>query len=467
MNHDAAPSHSSNETVRGKIELLLDRGFKIVRELKHGDGDTQRAQRTALLAFIIRVASAAVAYLSQVFLARWMGTHEYGIFAVVWVWVLILGGLSPLGLNTAVIRFLPEYVELGKFAKLRGLLFGARAVTFLCSTIITLLGLGGLYFLGDRIDNYYVLPAYLALICIPIYALTDINDAVCRAKSWIILGLVAPFVLRPLLILFSMFGAYLYGLPMVATTAVGAAIFASWFAGLLQFFLLQKSLASDVPAGERAYDFSFWMKVSLPLLFINGSELFLQNTDVIVISKYMAPTDVGIYFAALKTMSLVSFVHFAVGAAVANRFSSLKASGAEDELKAFVRQSVHWTFWPSLAATAGILALGWPLLYVFGEAFTAGYPVMFVLAMGFVVRAAMGPAEFVLNMLGEHRRCAAIFFATAGFNLVVNILLVPKFGLMGAAFATSLSMMLAAGMFYHVAKRHLDIELAIWKHLRG
>ncbi len=442
----------------------LDRGMALIRELLKGECTTRNTQRTALIAFVLRIASAAIAYLAQVFLARWMGGFEYGVFVFVWVWVLILGGLSPLGLNTSIIRFIPEYTERGEYSRLRGLLFGSQLLVFLSSTIIALLGLAGLYFFGHVLGEYYILPGYLVLICVPLYALTDMGDAICRAKSWIILALIPGFVLRPLLILLCMLGAYLYGWPMVATTAVGAAIAATWIAGILQLLLLQRRLSEDVPKGEKSFDMGFWLKVSLPILFINGSELMLQNTDIIIISQYLTPMDVGIYFAALKTMALISFIHFAVGAAAGNRFSSLNASGADDELKSFIRQSVRWTFWPSLLGTMIVLALGWPLLFLFGDEFTAGYPVMFVLAAGFLVRAAMGPAEFILNMLGEHKRCAAIFFVTAGFNLIGNIVLVKYFGILGAAMSTSASMMIAAWFFNQVAKRHLGIEIAIWRH---
>ena len=73
--------------------------------------ERSRTGRAALAAFAIRVASAGVAYLSQVLLARWMGSFEYGIFVFVWVWVLILGGLSTLGLGIVLIRYVPEYRE--------------------------------------------------------------------------------------------------------------------------------------------------------------------------------------------------------------------------------------------------------------------------------------------------------------------------------------------------------------------
>ncbi len=63
----------------------------------------------ALVAFAIRVVSAAIAFVSQIILARVMGEFEYGIFVFVWVLVVLFGNLSCLGFHTAIIRFLPQY----------------------------------------------------------------------------------------------------------------------------------------------------------------------------------------------------------------------------------------------------------------------------------------------------------------------------------------------------------------------
>ena len=73
--------------------------------------ERSRAQRDALVTFSIRVASAGIAYISQAVLARWMGTHDYGIFVFVWTWVLVLGGLSSLGLSATTVRLLPQYQD--------------------------------------------------------------------------------------------------------------------------------------------------------------------------------------------------------------------------------------------------------------------------------------------------------------------------------------------------------------------
>lgn len=437
------------------------------RRLISKDGDRSRAQRMAIFAFLIRVASAGVAYLLQIALARWMGSFEYGIFVFVWVWVLILGGIAPLGLNTSVIRFIPEYTETRRFALLRGLLADARAITVWVATAIMLAGMAGLYLFGDWVESYYVLPFYLALICVPLYALSEIQDGMGRGYGWMDVALLPPFVLRPLFILALMGLAYVIGLPMSAVTAAGAAIIACWAAAVIQAVMFQHRLPRRVATGEKAHQQGLWLAVSLPLLLVLSFELLLQNTDVLVLSLFRDPTDVAIYYAALKTIALMNFVHFAVSAAVANRFSAYKAQGDPDRLSAFVRDAVRWTFWPTLATAVLLLALGKPLLWLFGPGFDAAYPVMFVLAVGFLFRSAMGPAEFVLNMLGEQKLCAGILSISAVLNLALNFALIPVFGLFGAAAATALAVATAAALLGWAAKRRLGLNLFVGRlHVR-
>ena len=126
---------------------LIHEGRDTIRRILVGDTDRTRTQRAALSAFAIRIMSAAIAYLSQVVLARWMGSFEYGAFVFVWVWVLILGGVSSLGLNIAMMRFVPDYRAKGDFDALRGLLMGGRLFVLTTSTCIAGLGLAGLAFL--------------------------------------------------------------------------------------------------------------------------------------------------------------------------------------------------------------------------------------------------------------------------------------------------------------------------------
>ncbi len=85
-----------------------------------GDAESLVVQRLAGKVFLIRVASAILAYGSQVLFARWMGSFEFGIYVYVWTWVLLIGQSLDLGLATAAQRFIPEYRERKLFALLRG-----------------------------------------------------------------------------------------------------------------------------------------------------------------------------------------------------------------------------------------------------------------------------------------------------------------------------------------------------------
>lgn len=425
------------------------------------DGERARTQRDAVFAFLVRVASAGLLYLTQIVLARWIGSHEYGVYVFVWTWVLVLGGLAHLGLNMAMIRLVPEYHATGQFEQLRGLLFGGRILAVVSASLIALAGVAVVHLWPGALDSPYGIAVVLALACLPMYVLADVQDGIGRGRAWMGIGLLPPYVLRPLLVLLTMITALAIGLPMVAATAVKAAILATWLSAILQTALVERQLDREIPAGPRTYHWRAWLATSLPLLVIGFSEIVLQNTDVLVVSRYLPPADVAIYFAAAKTMSLIMFVHYAVGSAVANRYSAVNARGDRAALEAWVGDAVQWTFWPSLAAATVILALGCPMLWLFGPQFTAGYPVMAILAVGFLVRASFGPCEFLLNMLGEQRMCAAVLASAAVLDIALAFLLVPHLGIIGAALATATALIAASLLNSWVARRRLGLETSI------
>ena len=462
---DAHAGHGRRERSAVGPQNLFASLIEQTVDIISSDGERARTQRDALLAFAVRVVSAALLYLTQIVLARWIGGEQYGIYVFVWTWVLVLGGISHLGLNLASIRLAPVYRETGDIAHLRGLVRGVRLAALAGGTLVMSAGLAGVWLLGSRLDSMFVLPLYLALVCIPLYALTDVQDGIGRGSGWMSIALIPPYLLRPVLLLAAMAAAHQAGLELNAATAAAAAIFSTWATGLLQALALNRRLDLTTETAKPQFAFGTWFGISMPLLVMLSSELLLQNTDILVISRYMTPADTGIYFAAGKTMALIMFVHYAVGSAVAHKFAALNARGDHDGLRAFVRDAVNWTFWPSLVGAVLILALGKPLLWLFGPKFEAGYPVMGILVLGFLVRSAMGPVEYLLNVLGEQRLCALVLASAAVLDITLNFALVPVYGLSGAAIATALSLTLAAALNAFVVHRRLGIRVAIWNNL--
>ena len=188
-----------------------------------------------------------------------------------------------------------------------------------------------------------------------------------------------------------------------------------------QMIVLNRRLASHIEAGPKSYDIPGWLAISLPILLVESFYLLLSYTDVLVLQQFRSSEEVGIYFAVVKTLALVSFIHYAMSATTAHRFAEYNALGDKARLSAYVAHAINWTFWPSLAATIVLLAFGKPLLWLFGPQFTAGYDIMFVAAVGLVVRAAIGPVERLLNMLGHQHICALAYALAFVMNVVLCV----------------------------------------------
>ena len=88
-----------------------------------------------------------------------------------------------------------------------------------------------------------------------------------------------------------------------------------------------------------------------------------------MLQHFRSPEDVAVYYAAAKTLALITFVHFAVSAAVGHRFSEYHVTSDHNRLNNILTNSIRWTFWASLAASIVILAMGRPLLSLFGAHF--------------------------------------------------------------------------------------------------
>jgi O-antigen/teichoic acid export membrane protein len=439
----------------------LARAGRLADGIFTGKDDRSVSQRIALIAFSTRIVSALIAYLSQVLLARWMGDYEYGVFVMVWVAAVIIGGLACFGFQKSIVRFVPEYQERREDDLLRGVLVGSRLQGLFTATVIALVGMAGLGLFEGIVTSHYLIPLYLAAICLPMLAVAEIQEGMSRAFNWADLALWPTFIYRPLLILLVMWLALRLGFAANAVTAMGSVIVATYIATVWQFVSLQLRLRKTVPAGPHRYQTLKWIGISLPIFLVEGFFNLLTNVDIIIVGQFVPPDQVAVYYAATKTLALVHFVYFSVRAGAAHRISQYYTAGDRVRLEALVRDTLHWTFWPSLGLAALLLLLGKPLLGLFGPSFVDGYPLLFIFTIGLVFRASVGPAESLLSMSGQQRICATVYFLTFLFNVAMNFLLIPRYGLHGAAIATTIALFVEAAGLFVVTWSRLGIRCSI------
>ncbi|MCO5064846.1 MAG: lipopolysaccharide biosynthesis protein [Rhizobiaceae bacterium] len=444
-----------------RLSALAQPGLARIDAVLFADDERAAAGRMSLAAFSIRVVSAVIALVMQILMARWMQSFEYGIFVLVWTTIIIAGSVASFGFHTSVIRYVSEYRERGMPSELRGILLTSRLFTLVVSSLLAALGILGVWLLRPWIESYYVVPFYLAMICMPMVALGDVLQGIARGNSWAYWALGPIYIVRPTLILLFMGGAILAGFPATADTAMVAAILATYATTIGQMTGIGLNLSRIVAPVGPSFRLREWITVSLPIFLVEGFFFLLTNMDVLMVGFLMEPHDVAVYFATVKTLALVHFVYFAVKAGAAQRYAQFTHSNPS-RLAQFARETVSWTFWPSLALALVVLALGRPMLMLFGADFVAGYPLLFVQMIGVVARAAVGPAESLLTMSGNQNSCATVYGATLALNLTLCFVLIPAFGLWGAAMATALSMMFEAAALSWTVWRKLGVTMTIF-----
>jgi O-antigen/teichoic acid export membrane protein len=356
----------------------------------------------------------------------------------------------------------PEYTKRGAFDLLRGFLSRSRWVAVGSATILAATGIATVHLLKPYMAGYLVLPLSVACATLPFYALMQMQDGIARAQNWIHVALLPAYVVRHLIMLAIVSAAYLFNFPANAETAVIAVAVALMLTVIGQTIVLNRKLARAVPPGPKTYEVKTWLSVSLPILIVEGFYLLLTSTDIVLLHHFRNPDDVAVYYAAAKTLVLITFVHFAVSAAVGHRFSEYHVTKDHARLDEILSDSIRWTFWASLAATVVVLAMGPLLLSLFGAQFVDGYRLMLILAVGLMARASLGPVERLLNMLGEQRACAMVYAAAFVINFVIGVVLIPRIGVDGAAIATATALIVESVMLFFVTRRRLGFHVFIW-----
>jgi O-antigen/teichoic acid export membrane protein len=432
------------------------------RALFADGSDSSLVRRLAGAAFLIRVASAAIAFVSQILLARWMGGFEFGVYIYAWTWVLLVGGMADLGLASAAQRFIPEYTEHKQFALLHGFLGGSRWLALAIAVGVAAVGCIAVTLLSPHLDPATIVPLYLSCPALAMFALWQVQGGIARSYNWVNLGLTPVYVLRQLMLLVLMGLAYAAGLPTDAVTATAVSVVTLAGVGIGQLLILNRRLSGVVESGPRAYAPRAWLATSAPIFVVEAFYLLLSYSDVIILQQFRPANEVAIYYAAVKTLALVAFIYYSVAQTIAHKFAEYHVTGEQQRLTAFVRQSVRLTFWPSLAAIVLLLAIGRPLLRLYGADFAAGYYLMFIIAIGLLARASVGPAERLLNMLGERRSCALVYAASFALNLLLCIILIPRTGLTGAAIAGAVALVFESASLFAVAKYRLGFHCFVF-----
>jgi O-antigen/teichoic acid export membrane protein len=215
-----------------------------------------------------------------------------------------------------------------------------------------------------------------------------------------------------------------------------------------------------------SFDMGRLLRTSMPLLLVNSMTLMLGWTDVLVLGMWRDAAEVGIYGIAMRVALLTAFILSAINVVVAPQFAALHAEGNTAALRRLAQQSAFWTLVAAAPAILVLLLVPDLILQIFGPQFREGAGALRILALGQFVNVATGSVAILLVMTGHEKLMRNIVAASAALNLLGNLVLVPRYGAIGAATSTAFSLAFMNIVSWLMVRKKLHIDVLDYAALR-
>jgi O-antigen/teichoic acid export membrane protein len=414
----------------------------------------------SLVSLVIKVATAGLTYGMYVILARLMGVTEYGYFAFGLSLATILAIGANYGQQTAILRYWPEEMVAGRPRKALEALRSGGAVTIIAGLgiCVLLLGVSAVSTgLGAPSGHLYA----AATLILPL-ALAEYWSSALRAQGSVWTALTPRDIVWRL------------GLPLL--------VVALWYAGvtlsgaaalLLTATVLGLSLALQyVLARARRYEIaagtgglaSYWREHGTPSRsFFLGTVLdsAALNVDIIFVGLLVAPAAAGIYFNAFRTAGLLTLFMFAITLVVAPMVARHYHAGEMRKAQAITALCAWAGFLFSLAVFGGFLLFGEQILGLFGDGQEQGKTILILLSVGLLFDAATGPSRIVMMMTGHERQYVRIFGSIVVAGMLAQLVVIPIYGLLGAAIMNMVARIAAQLAIAWFAHRRIGLDTTL------
>jgi O-antigen/teichoic acid export membrane protein len=179
---------------------------------------------------------------------------------------------------------------------------------------------------------------------------------------------------------------------------------------------------------------------SLPLVFARFMNIIISRSNTILVGFFRDGTSTGLFTAAVTLSPFISLSLLSFGKIFAPIISELWEKGDVAELKRTFKTVTKWIFSLGFPVFLIFMLFAPSLLLVFGEDFALADTTLRLLALGQIVNAIVGPVGFVLSMTGRQKLNLVNSIGLAVLNVILNILLIPRYGIAGAALATSIAL---------------------------
>ncbi len=419
----------------------------------------------SVVSLMIKILTAGLTYLMFVVLSRSMSEQNYGQFAFGFSLATILAIAANMGQETAILRFWPE--EIGKKARAKAVeALSAGWLLVLIAAIIIALIIIGATFIYNILSSYnlisYSFIMAAAILIIPL-AMAEYGSSALRAQGSVLTALTPRDIFWRFSVPLVVFIIYVFGFELNGTEALLLTSFILMLAMGLQFFLANRFgyqtkiyFSSLKPYVKKRWQISFWFLISTLISMI------ALYVDVVLIGFLVSMESAGLYFNAFRTAGLMTLFMHAINLVIAPMIAKYFYAKELDKAQAITSLCSWAGFIFSIGIFIIFIFFGDLILSLFGPTYVEGKIILLLLSAGLLIDAATGPTQIAMVMTGHERAYVAIFGSIMLLSFVILFLVIPIYGIVGAAIVNMTARIISQTAIVIWAKKKIGINTSIW-----
>ena len=420
------------------LKALQDKDFT---ELLKGSG----------ISFSLRFGGLAVGYLLTLVIANLFGAKGLGDYVLAITVLRLFTLLAKLGLDTTSIRFIASFASQDKWTSIFKFRKQVVSILSISSVVASLL----MYFLSVPIAE--LINANALYIQINAFFVLPMTFFMLHYQSLRGLKRIAEFSFfyRMAQALFSVISIIiLYQFFTTSDVPVYAYLISVLIVSLLSFisfrYWLNKRSKGKESAEQEIMSYSTLLKISIPLMFAQSVQFIMAWTDKLMLGAIDTPNvvngittnieEVGVYYTAFKLSMFAAVALMAINSIASPKFAEMFAKNDMEGLKKVIHQSTKMIFWTSVPLVIIFFIFPEFFLGLFGEEFKIGVTAFIFLSCGRLISSFSGSVGNILQMTGNQNIYAKILLFGAILNVLLNLILIPRYGINGAAIASMSSL---------------------------
>lgn len=411
--------------------------------------------KKSFYAFVARMSGALLAFIVTFVYAKWLGAEDFGLFILGLTLVTVFSVISRLGLDQVVLKNVAIF-EKKIPALAKSYLTSSSIFVFLISSIVSGILFSFSGFIANTIfskpDFEYVLQV-LALLVVPMSLRFMVGEAF-KSYNRPFLAIILQTVVAPIFVLTTVF-IFFSGASFKLKDALWIYLIGGYFSLMIVGYYWVKI----VPKVKHRKINSFsLMRVGSPFMLATSGAMIMMWSDVIVLGIFGENIEVGYYAAASRLTVILSLISVAVVSIVAPKMASSWHSKDSVGLKLIARRATLLMVVTGSVPTACFLFFPDSIMRIMGEQYESGAFVLVILILGQFFSLAVGPVGYMLTMTGYEKIFQRIMLSTALLNILLSVSLVHSLGVVGVAYATTISIIIwNLWALYQVRER-----LGIW-----